>query len=324
MEYGRDVLMVNPEEVSLRIESFIRETVQSYYKRKGIVIGLSGGIDSALSAALSVRAVGANRVYGLLLPERDSNPISREYGALMAKSLGIECGEYDISPVLERYGVYEKRDAVVQKVFPDLKPPFTFRIVLPQNLLDQDRLNIYHIEVKLRDGSVRRERLSHAHFLELMAANDIKQRTRMTYFYYEAERRYYVVCGTTNRSELLQGFYVKYGDGGVDMEPIAPLYKNQVFQLSRHLGVPREILERTPSPDTYSFEVSDQDFYFCMPYETLDMILYAIEHDVPRDRVAAVLGLKPEQVDRAWKDLVRKRDATRHLRELPPSPAFSL
>ena len=156
-----------------------------------------------------------------------------------------------------------------------------------------------------------------------MAANDIKQRTRMTQLYYEAERRYYIVCGTTNRAEAIQGFFVKYGDGGVDIEPIAPLYKNQVYQLARHLNVPQEIIDRTPSPDTYSFVVSDAEFYFCMPYELLDLMLYAIEHDVPQSEVAPVVGLRSEQVDRAWKSLVRKRAVTEHLRVLPPSPEIT-
>ena len=156
----------------------------------------------------------------------------------------------------------------------------------------------------------------------MMAANDIKQRLRMTQLYYEAEKRHYIVCGTTNLSETIQGFFVKFGDGGVDIEPIAYLYKKQVFDLGRYLGTPKEVLERTPSPDTYSFPVSDKDFYFCMPYDVLDYIIYGVENNVPQKEVADVLGLKPEQVERAWNDVVRKREATRHLRELPPAPEF--
>jgi len=323
MKFHRDVLKIDPERVSGVIEEFIRNNVERFYKRKGIVIGLSGGIDSAVAAALSVRALGVSRVSGLLLPERDSNPLSRVYGRTMAESIGIECSEVNITPVLESFGVYEKRDAVVRKIFPDLAPPYTFRLVLPQNLLDTDRLNIYHIEILNADGTTRRERLSQGDFLELMAANDIKQRTRMTQLYYEAERRYRIVCGTTNRPEAIQGFFVKYGDGGVDIEPIAPLYKNQVYQLGRFLGVPEEIIARTPSPDTYSFVVSDAEFYFCLPYDVLDLILYAIEHNVPQGEVAEALELRPEQVERAWKDLVRKRAATEPVRVLPPSPEIT-
>lgn len=323
MKFSKDVLTIDPARASAAIEEFIRNTVERVYKRRGIVIGLSGGIDSAVAGALSTRALGADRVYGILLPERDSNPISRTYGLAMARSLGIECGEVDITPMLERYGVYEKRDAVVRKIFPDLKPPYKFRLVLPQNLLDSDRLNIYSIEAIGADGSTRRERLAHKDYLEIMAANDIKQRTRMTQLYYEAERRNYIVCGTTNRSEAVQGFFVKYGDGGVDIEPIQPLYKNQVYQLARYLKVPQEIIDRTPSPDTYSFEVSDAEFYYCMPYDMVDLFLYAIEHDVPQGELAAATGLRSEQIDRAWKNFVRKRAATEHLRMLPQSPEIT-
>ena len=322
MEFTKAILEIDPEETALRIEKFIRHTVKSTYHAKGIVIGLSGGVDSAVAGALSARAIGAERVCGLLLPERDSSPLSRVYALEAASSLGIPHEEIDISPILESFDVYGKRDAIVQRMFPELDGPYRFRLVLPQDLLDRDRLNVYYLEVLKDDGSVLRARLPHNAYRELMAANDIKQRTRMIQLYYEAEKRGYVVCGTTNYSETVQGFFVKYGDGGVDIEPLAELYKSQVYQLARYLGVPDSIIARAPSPDTYSYAVSDEEFYFCMPYDLVDHIIYAIDHDVPRGRVADEFGLSAEQVDRAWRELERRRKLTEHLRMLPPTPGI--
>jgi NAD+ synthase len=322
MKFSKDVLDIDAAKACRKIEEMIKSSVYDYFNRKGIVVGLSGGLDSAVSASLSVRALGADKVFGLLLPEEDSNPVSREYGAKQAEKLGIEYKEVNITPYLKAFGVYEKRNEVVRKLFPGIPEPFKFRLVLPQNLLDEDRINAYSIEVLLEDGTVKKKRLPLKDYLELMAANDIKQRTRMIQLYYEAERRHYIVCGTTNLSETIQGFFVKFGDGGVDIEPIANLYKKQVYELGRHLGVIEEILNRDPSPDTYSYVVSDEDFYFCMPYDMLDYILYGVENDVPKEAVAAELGLTVEQIDRAWRDIVRKREATRHLRELPPATEF--
>jgi NAD+ synthase len=324
MELDPKIMDIDAEKVSQQIVDFMRDQLQHFFKKRGLVIGLSGGIDSSVAAALAVRAVGTKRVFGVLLPEHDSNPKSRPYGQLMAESLGIEYSEVNISPMLETYGVYAKRDAVVKKYFPDLSGDYKFRLSLPQDLLERDRINAYSLEVQKSDGTLVSARLSYGDYLEMMAANDIKQRTRMTVLYYEAEKRNYVVCGTTNRPETAQGFFVKFGDGGVDIEPLGPLYKNQVFQLGRHLGIPEEILTRAPSPDTYSLEVSDKDFYFCLPYDTVDMFLYAQDHSISKEETAKALGLEMEQVDRVWKDLERKRDATAHLRTLPPSPDLGI
>ena len=320
MELTKDLLKIDAAKVADELAGFIRDQMKNFFKRKGAVIGLSGGIDSAVAGALCVKALGKERVHGLILPERDSNPVSREYGIAAAKSLGITWEEIDLTPMLGAFGVYSRRDAIVRKYFPDLKGDYQFRLTLPQDLLDRDRINVYHLEVKAEDGSVKAVRLSPDGYLGIIAANDIKQRTRMIQLYYAAEKRYYIVCGTTNLPEALQGFFVKYGDGGVDIEPLAPLYKDQVFQLGRHLAVPKEILDRTPSPDTYSYVVSDQEFYFCIPYDLIDLILYAMEHGVSKENAAKGLGVTPAQLERAWRDIERKREATEPLRRLPPIP----
>jgi len=316
----KEALTIDSARVSEKLEAFIRTSVNDLYKKKGIMIGLSGGIDSSVAAALSVRAIGTDRVHGLLLPEKDSNPVSRDYGRMMAESLGIGYHEVEVTHIVEQFGVYEKRDNIVRKIFPDISGEYKFRLVLPQDLLEKERLNIYRLEVQQQDGTISSERLSFRDYLELMAANDIKQRVRMTQLYYEAERRNYIVCGTTNKSEMVQGFFVKYGDGGVDIEPLAPLYKVQVFQLAEYLDIPKEIIARTPSPDTYSLEVSDKDFYFCLSYDMLDILLYGMEHNTAKAEVAREIHLDVEQVERVWKDFERKRESTEHLRTLPLSP----
>ena len=320
MGFDRSVLDFNVEKVTDQLVDFIRSQVTDVFKRKGIVIGLSGGIDSAVAGALSVRAVGADRVFGVLLPESDSNPVSREYGRTAAEGLGIKYEEVVITPMLEAFGVYDIRNSVVRKYFPDFKDGTRFRLMLPQDLLDRDRISAYHLEVEMPGGEIESKRLSRDDYLTMMAANDIKQRVRMTQLYYHAEKRHYIVCGTTNLPETIQGFFVKFGDGGVDIEPLTNLYKAQVFKLGEYLGVPQEILDRTPSPDTYSLPVSDKDFYFCMPYDMADMILYALRNGISKEETAESLGLTPEQVVRAWKDYERKEEATAMLRSLPPAP----
>ena len=288
-------------------------------KRDGIVLGLSGGIDSALSAELCVRAIGKESVLGLILPERDSNPISAKYAIRQAENLGMTIKEIDITPVLECFGTYEKRDNHIRKIFPDYKSDNEFNITLPANLLSKDAYNIFNLNIKNPNGNVKSIRLDKKTLNGIVAATDTKQRTRMMHLYYYAEMNNYLVCGTTNRTELMQGFFVKYGDGGVDIEPIAHLYKTQVYQISMHLGIIKEIVDRIPSPDTFSYQVSDEEFYFRMPYDILDPLLYAWENKVEIPEVCEVLDLERQQVERVFRDFTSKYVATKHLRQLPPT-----
>lgn len=319
MSFSVKILDVDPDLESHRISDFIRKMTIKEFKRKGAVVGLSGGVDSAVIAGCCVRALGEDRVLGLLLPEKESNPISKEYGRKQAEKLAIEVVEVDITGRLEALNVYKTRNEVIKRIFPEFNGSYKFNITLPQNLLEKDRINYHSITVQDADGNIQTKRLPPTDWLEISAGQNMKQRMRMTQLYYFAESKNYLVAGTTNKSEVAQGFFVKFGDGGVDIEPIAHLYKTQVYQLAKHLGIIEEILNRPPSPDTYSLPVSDKEFYFCLDYELLDLLLYAYENKVPNDRVSAALALKTEQIERVFKDIRSKERATWHLREMPPS-----
>ena len=154
-------------------------------------------------------------------------------------------------------------------------------------------------------------------FREIVAASNFKQRTRMAMLYYHAELNNYAVAGTANKNEQDMGFFVKYGDGGVDVKPIEHLYKTQVYQLAEFLDVPENIRSRTPTTDTYSAPTTQQDFFFRLPFETMDLLWYAKENQVPAAEAGRVMNLSEEQVMRAYNDFARKRRTTKYLRLQP-------
>ena len=318
MDFHKDILKIDCQSEVERICSFIQQQVRAM-KRDGIVVGLSGGIDSALMAAICVRALGKDRVFGLILPEKESNPVSAEYATKHANQLAIETETINITPTLAAFGTYQKRDDVIRKVFPEYNDQYKSKITLPADLLSRDAFNFFTLRIDDGKGNVKSARLDKKMLNGIVAATDSKQRTRMMHLYYYAELKNYIVCGTTNKTEVLEGFFVKYGDGGVDIEPISHLYKTQVYQLAEYLGVISEIIERAPSPDTWSFQVSDEEFYFRMPYATLDLLLYAWEYEIPLERVCETMNLTEEQVNRAIRDFNAKYNATKHLRQLPPT-----
>ena len=318
MEFHKDILKLDSKSEVERICEFIQQELRDM-KRDGIVVGLSGGIDSALCAALCVKALGKDKVFGLILPEKESNPVSAEYAAKHAQNLGIETETVDITPTLEAFGTYRKRDDAIRGVFPGYDSQSRSKITLPPDLLSKDSLNIFTLKIDDGKGNVKSARLNKKALNRIVAATDTKQRTRMVYLYYYAEMKNYLVCGTTNKTEVIEGFFVKYGDGGVDIEPLSHLFKTQVYQLSEHLGVIREIIERAPSSDTWSFQVSDEEFYFRIPYEILDLLLFAWENKIPAEQVCESMNLTKEQVNRAIRDFNAKYNATRHLRQLPPT-----
>lgn len=318
MTFSKDVLNIDRAAETERIVAFIRDQVRLMH-RKGIVIGLSGGVDSALSASLSVRAVGKENVLALLLPDKESSPQSAAFATAEAQRLGIEAVTVDITPVLEAFGTYDKRDAVAKAIYPDFGPGHTLKITLPADILNRDGYNYFTLTVYDPEGRSRSSRLTNDQAQGIIAATCTKHRTRMMAQYYHSEKLNYLVCGTTNKSEAVQGLFVKYGDGGVDIEPIAHLYKDQVFQLARHLGVIPEILDRAPCPDTYSAPVTDEEWFFRMPFKTLDLLLYAWETKADIADVCRVMALREDQVKRAFRDFDSKYRTTEHLRRFPPS-----
>ena len=319
MDFHKNILDINPEKECERICEFIKEQIYTHFRREGAVVGISGGIDSALTATLSVRALGKDKVLGVFLPEKESNPISLTYGELLAKKLGIRTEKVDLTQALESLGCYKKRDEVIKKIFPQYDSSYKIKIGLPQDLLERDRINYFSLKMISPKGEEKNFRLSKEGLLGIVAATDMKQRSRMIQLYYYAEKYNYMVIGTTNLSEYAQGFYVKFGDGGVDLEPIAHLYKTQVYQLAKFLDIPEEIIKRVPSPDTFSAVVSDQEFFFCMPYDLLDLLLYAQENKVPLSKVSQVLNLSEEQINRAYRDFDQKRKASIHLNQNAPN-----
>jgi NAD+ synthase len=317
MIFSSDILKIDPDIELEKLSKFIVEQLRVVFRRKGVIVGLSGGIDSACMAAVAAHAVGKDKVVGLILPETESNPISSEYATKHAESLGIEHRQINIAPTVDSVVQYKWRDEFIQKLVPEYQPGFKYNITLPTDLLDRDAFSFYLLQVQIPDGQLIKKRLNLDEFRAITSFANIKIRSRMLHLYAEAEKRNLVVVGTTNRTEYILGDFCKYGDGGTDIEPITHLYKNQIYQLSEYLQVTPEIIERQPSPDTFSLPVSDQEFFFRISFDKLDHLLYAWEHKVPEKEVAQVLGLTEDAVRRAFNDFTSKYRATAHLREAP-------
>ena len=164
---------------------------------------------------------------------------------------------------------------------------------------------------------MRKVRLPASAYLGIVAATNMKQRSRKQLEYYHADRLNFAVLGTPNRLEYDQGFFVKNGDGAADIKPIAHLYKSQVYQLAAYLGVPSEILARPPTTDTYSLPQTQEEFYFALPYDKMDICLYGLNHGLPAEAIAEATGLSSSQVGLVWTDIAAKRKVARYLHCAP-------
>ncbi|AOF93705.1 NAD(+) synthase [Sinorhizobium sp. RAC02] len=299
-----------------RITRWMREELRTGLRKRGLVLGISGGIDSSLCAALAVGALGAKNVFALFMPENDSDPESLRLGRSVAETFGIESVVEDIGPSLAAMGCYERRDAFIREAVPEFGTGWGSKIVF-DNPMTTGGYNISSLVVRAPDGAMRKVRLSANAYLGIVAATNMKQRTRKQLEYYHADRLNFAVIGTPNLLEYDQGFFVKNGDGAADIKPIAHLYKSQVYQLAAHLGVPAEILSRPPTTDTYSLPQTQEEFYFALPYAKMDICLYGLEHGLPAATIAAATGLKDGDVELVWADITAKRKVARYL-HCPP------
>jgi len=305
-------LSLDAEHEVARIAEAIRSQVLRRLRRRGIVLGLSGGIDSSVCVALAVEAFGPKRVLGVLMPERDSDPDSLRLGRLVADTLGIGAVTEDIAPILYANGCYERRDEFIRRLVPEYGSGWRCKVVLTGGAY-----NLTQLVVQCPSGNQKTLRMPLDVYLGVVAATNMKQRTRKQLEYFHADRLNYAVLGTPNRLEYDQGFFVKNGDGSADVKPLAHLYKTQVYALAAYLGLPEEIRSRAPTTDTWSLAQSQEEFYFSVPYPVMDLCLYGLENGMAAIEVAARARLTAEQVEQVWRDIKAKRAATRYLHEPP-------
>ncbi len=309
-----DVLALDAEAEIGRIVDGLRQSLRKL-RRRGLVVGISGGVDSGVCAALCARAVGPDKVFGLLMPEQDSSGESVTLGRQVAETLGIPYATEDIAATLEAIGCYRWRDEAIRKVFPDYDGTWKNKIVIKGGL--EGGFNHFDLVVERPDGQLEARRLPLPEYLQIVAATNYKQRIRKAIEYFHADRLNYAVIGTPNRLEYDQGFFVKNGDGSADIKPIAHLYKTQVYQLARHLDLPEAVATARPTTDTYSLSQGQDEFYFALPYDKMDLALWSLNHDVPAAELARKLDLSEEQAERVYADIQSKRRTTRYQQALP-------
>ena len=310
--FSAEALKLNAEKEVEKIIVKIRETIPREFKRQGAIVAMSGGIDSSVVAALCVKALGKDRVLGLLLPEQDSSKDTLYLSRLVAESLKIETVYEDITNILKAVGCYRRRDDAIRQVIPEYKEGYKAKIVLP-SVLEGSSFRLFSVIALTPEGKEIKARLTPSAYLGVVAATNFKQRVRKMLEYYHADRLNYAVTGTPNRLEYDQGFFVKLGDGAADIKPIAHLYKSQVYQIAEYLGVPDEICKRPPTTDTYSMPQSQEEFYFSLPYDKMDLCLYGKNNNIPLNDVADAVGLSIEQVKQVYHDIEQKRRTSHYL-----------
>jgi len=313
--FTADLLKLDLAQEADRIGAGLRDTLRRF-KKKGVVVGMSGGIDSSVVAALAVRALGKERVFGLLMPEQDSAGETLKLSRGLAEHLGVDYAHEDITSILEASGCYKRRDEAIRSVVPDYTPACKSKIVLP-SVVDDDKYRFFTLVVQYPNGQTTETRLDLNAYLGIVAASNFKQRSRKMLEYYHADRLNFVVAGTPNRLEYDQGFFVKLGDGAADVKPIAHLYKTQVYQMAAFLKLPENIRNRPPTTDTYSLPQSQEEFYFSLPYQKMDLVLFGKNQGYSAAEIGPAVGLSAEQVERVLHDIDGKRRMARYLHAAP-------
>lgn len=315
MTFGWNVLEIDlPAEVE-RICRGLKDAAVTKLRKRGAVVAISGGVDSAVCAALAVRAFGPERVLALILPERESSPESRVRARSLAAHLSITPLEHDIGPTLEAIGCYRCRDEAVRRALPQYECAWGMKIVVEGGL--KGRINHFRLIARAPDGSLHEVRLKLPEYLQIVAATSFKQRVRKTIEYFHADRLNYSVIGTPNRLEYDQGFFVKNGDGSADIKPIAHLYKSQVYAIAQYLKLPEDVAAAPPTTDTYSLPQGQDEFYFALPYREMDLALWALNHGIAIEQLAEALGISKEMAGFIYDDIRAKRRATRYLHRQP-------
>ena len=318
MEHIPDFIKIKNLEKSVNsICDFIKNEISNKFQRSGVVIGLSGGIDSAVTAALCVKAIGHEKVLGLIMPEKESESESQVLAKQFADKYNIKTKIIDISSILDSFGVYENKEKIVKEKFPNFNNDCKYRLVIPPKF--ENTVGIPYLNILDDKNKQHKLKISSFEFLALTAATSIKHRVRMTMLYYHGEKNNLTVMGTTNKSEYLQGYFVKYGDGGSDIEPIVNLYKSQIYQLGQFLNIPKEILTKDASPDVWSFTTNDEEFFYSVPYEIVDLILYARENNLAVKEIQKLSNLSAENIENLLRFQNQKQNKSQHMREIPHS-----
>lgn len=318
MESVHDLIKIKDLEKTVdRITDFIKYEVYDKFQKSGAVVGLSGGVDSAVTAALCTKSLGAEKVLGLIMPEKESEPTSLLHAQKLAQKFNIRTEIVDITPILDSFGVYRCKESIIKNKFPDFNDRCKYRIVVPPKL--KNTIGIPFVEMLDEKNKQHKLKISTTDFLALTAATSIKHRVRMTMLYFHGEKNNLCVIGTTNKSEYLQGYFVKYGDGGSDVEPLVNLYKSQVYQIGRFLNIPEEILTKEASPDVWSFPATDKEFFFSVPYDIVDLLLYAQENNLSVKEIQKFTNLSEENIKNLLHVQSQKYAKSQHMREIPHS-----